>query len=118
MKPPDLIDTTNRVQSVEITRVVCGELACFEIASAKIRVTERLRALPREKVKAQPAAVGRRDALRFSEKGYEQQKNQISVHLRLELQIARKIFRCDLADSAFELQSGMQRVIEFFNKRD
>src|ERR1043166_8980762 len=66
----------------------------------------------------QPAAVGCRNALRFSEKGDEQEKNQVSVHLRLKLKVARKIFRRDLTHSAFELERGVQRMIQFFNKRD
>jgi len=92
MKPPDFIEPTNGIKGVEKTRVVCRELACLKISSAKVRVAKCLRTLPREEVKAQPAAVGRRDALRFSEKGDEQQKNQVSVHLRLKLKVARKIF--------------------------
>jgi len=54
----------------------------------------------------------------FSGKGDKQQENQISVHLCLKLKVARKIFRGDLAHSAFELERGVQRVIQFFNKRD
>ena len=92
MKPPDFIEPTNGIKGVEKTSVVCRELACLKISSAKVRVAKCLRTLPREEVKAQPAAVGRRDALRFSEKGDEQQKNQVSVHLRLKLKVARKIF--------------------------
>src|SRR5215831_13141997 len=118
MKAPDFIKTTNGIERVKITRVVRRELASFKIAGAKICVTKRLGRLPREKVKTQPAAVGRRDALRFPEKGDKQQKNQIGVHLRLKLKVARKIFRRDLAHAAFELERGVQGVIQFFNKRD
>jgi len=118
MKPPDFIETTNGIKGVEKTRVACRELVRLEVTAAQVRVAKCLGTLPREKVKTQPAAVGRRDALRFSEKGDEQQKNQVSVHLRLKLKIARKIFRRDLAHSAFELQRGVQRMIQFFNKRD
>src|SRR5438128_9985668 len=35
MKPPDFIEATHAVESVEVTRVACGELACLEIASAQ-----------------------------------------------------------------------------------
>src|SRR5262245_28370522 len=118
MKPPDFIETTNGIEGVEKTCVAGRKLACLEVTATQVRVAKCLGRLPREKVKAQPAAVGRRDALRFSEKRDEQQKNEISVHLRLKLKIARKIFRRDLAHSAFELQHGVQRMIQFFNKRD
>ena len=118
MKPPDFIETTNGIEGVEKTRVAGRKLARLEITATQVRVTKCLGTLPREKVKTQPAAVRRRDALCFSEKGDKQQKNQISVHLRLKLKVARKIFRRDLAHSAFELERGVQRVIEFFNKRD
>src|SRR5439155_18193070 len=56
--------------------------------------------------------------LRFSEKRDKQKENEISIDLRLQLEIARKIFRTDLADSPFELKRGMQRVIEFLHKHD
>src|SRR5205823_4489602 len=118
MKPPDFIETTNGIQGVEETCVPGCEFACLEITAAQVRVAKCLGTLPREKVKTQPAAVGRRDALRFSEKSDKQQKNQISVHLRLKLKVARKIFRRDLAHSIFELERGVQRMIQFFNKRD
>jgi len=118
MKPPDFIEPTNGIQGVEKARVVCRELACLKIASAKVCIAKCIGTLPREKVKAQPAAVGRRYALRFSEKGDKQEKNQISVYLSLKLEIARKIFRRDLAHSAFELERGVQRMIQFFNERD
>src|SRR5215469_17026778 len=118
MKAPDFINTTNGIERVEITRVVRRELASFKIAGAKVCIAKCLGTLPREKVKTQPAAVGHRHALRFSEKRDKQKKNQISVYLRLELEVTRKIFRRDLAYSAFELQRGVQCMIQFFNKRD
>src|SRR3954451_3479183 len=118
MKPPDFIEATNGIESVEITGVVCGKLACLEVTATEIRVVKCLRTLARKKVKTQPAAIRRGDALSFSEKGDKQQQNQIRVHLRLNLEVARKIFRGDLAHSAFELERSMQRMIEFFNKRD
>ena len=68
MKPPDFIEPTNGIKGVEKTRVVCRELACLKITATQVRVAKCLGALPREKVKTQPAAVRRRDALRFSEK--------------------------------------------------
>src|SRR5262245_43712750 len=111
VKPPNFVEKTNGVESVEITSVVCRELARLKVTTTKICVAKCLRRLPREKMKTQPAAVGRRDALRFSEKCDEQQKNQISVHLRLKLEVARKIFRRDRAHSAFELERGGQRMM-------
>ena len=56
-----------------------------------------------EKMKAQPAPVSSRNSLRFSKKGDKQEENKIGVDLRLELEIAGKILRPDLARSAFEL---------------
>src|SRR5262249_53282299 len=118
MKPPDFIETTNGIECVEITCIAGRKVARLEITATQICVAKCLGTLPREEVKAQPAAVRRRDTLRFSEKGDEQQQNQVRVHLRLKLKIARKIFRRDLAHSAFELQRGVQSMIQFLNKRD
>jgi hypothetical protein len=72
--------------------------------------------LPGEKVKAQPAPVSFRNALGLSEKRDEQKQNKIRIYLRLELKVARKIFRHDLADSPFELKRGMQCMIEFLDE--
>src|SRR5947208_1703588 len=78
VKPPDFIETTNRIESVEVTGVVCGKLARLEITATQIGVAKCLGTLPRKKVKTQPAAIRRRDALSFSEKGNKQQQNHIS----------------------------------------
>ena len=94
---PDFIDTTNGVERVEITCVVGRKLGRLEVTATQVRVTKCLGTLPREKMKTQPSAVGRGDALRFSEKSDEQEKNQISVDLRLKLKVARKFFRLDFA---------------------
>src|SRR5262249_55884319 len=118
MKPANFIEASDSIQSVEKICVAGCKLACLEVTAAQVRVAKCLGTLPCEKMKAQPAAVGRGDALRFPEKGDEQQQNQVSVHLRLKLKIARKIFGRDLAHSAFELQRGVQRMIQFFNERD
>src|SRR5436190_19446703 len=114
MKPSDFIETTNGIKGVEKTCVAGRKLARLEVTATQVCVAKCLGTLPGEKVKTQPAAVGRRDALRFPEKGDEQQQNQVSVHLRLKLKVARKIFRRDLALSAFELERRVQRVVEFF----
>src|SRR5215211_1790396 len=118
MKAPDFIEPSNGIQRVEKICVAGGKLARLEITSTQVCVTKCLGTLPCKKVKTQPAAVGRRNALRFSEKGDEQQKNQISIHLGLKLEVARKIFRRDLAHPASELERGVQRMVQFFNKRD
>ena len=69
-------------------------------------------------MKAQPAAIGARDALRFAKESDEQQEHEISVDLRLQLEVAREIFRLDFAPAGLELQSRVQRVIEFFDEDD
>src|SRR5437870_10196694 len=99
-------------------RVARCELACFEITTAQVWVAKCLRTLPREEMKPQPAPVSLRNAPRFSEKRDKQEQNKVRIDLRLELEIARKIFRCDLADSPFELKRSMQRVIQFLHKHD
>jgi len=42
----------------------------------------------------------------------------VTISFRVLVRFFRKIFRCDLAHSAFELERGVQRMVEFFNKRD
>src|SRR5438093_3100018 len=118
MKPPDFIEASQAVEGVEIMRVARSELACFEITSAQVWVAKCLWALPREEMKPQPAPVSFRNALRFSEKRDKQEKDKIGIHLRLELEIARKIFRRDLADPPFELKRSMQRMIEFLDEHN
>ncbi len=66
----------------------------------------------------QPAAVGSRDALRFSKESDKQEEHEISIDLRLQLEIAHKIFRANLARAAFKLKRSMERVIDFFHKHD
>src|SRR5580765_4279256 len=72
MKPPDFIETTNGIERVEKTCVAGRKLARLEVTATQVRVAKCLGTLPSEKMKTQPAAVGRRDALRFSEKGDKQ----------------------------------------------
>ena len=48
-------------------------------------------------MKAQPAAIGARDSLRFPKESDEEQQDEIGVDLRLQLEIACEIFRCDFA---------------------
>jgi len=118
MKPSDFIETSVAVQCVEVMRVARCELARFEITATQVCIAKCLWALACEKMKAQPAPVHARDSLRFSKERDKQKENEIGIDLRLQLQIARKIFGSDFADSAFELERSMQGVIEFFYEHD
>jgi hypothetical protein len=107
MKAADFIKTPLAVERVEVMCVARRELARLEIAATQICIAKCLRALAREEVKTQPTAVHARNSLRFSKEGDKQKQNEIGIDLRLELQIARKIFGGNLADSALELKRGM-----------
>lgn len=72
MKSPDFIEPAHSVECVEKTCVAGRKLARLEVAATQVRVAKCLGTLPREEMKTQPAAIRRRDALRFSEKGDEQ----------------------------------------------
>jgi len=67
-------------------------------------------------MKSQPASIGSRDALRFAKEGNEQKKNKIGIDLRLKLEVAREIFRVDLARAIFELEGSVEGVIDFFDE--
>ena len=54
--------------------------------------------------------------MRFSKEGDEEQKHKISVHLRLELEVAREIFRIELTHTASELERGVKGMVDFFNE--
>src|ERR1043166_8746894 len=69
-------------------------------------------------MKPQPTAVRARDALCFAEERNEQKQHEVSVHLRLELEVAREIFRTDLARAVLELERSVQRVIDLFDECD
>src|SRR5204862_1565137 len=118
MKAADFIDAPRPIQSIEVMRVARCELARLQIAATQICIVKCFGALAREKMKAQPTPVHARNALSFSKERNKQKKNEISIDLRLELQIAGKIFRRDLADSAFELKRRMQGMIEFLHEHD
>jgi len=118
MKPPDFVDATNAIKSIEVMSVTRRELTRLEITPAQVCIAKCVRTLPGEKMKTQPAAIARGHALRFSKKGDKQEKNEIRVHLRLKLKVANKILRRDLARSAFELKRGVQGMVEFFDKHD
>ena len=117
-KTPDLIDPAHAVERVQKFRVMGRELRRLEITAAQILGLKRAGMLRGEKMKAEPAPIGARDLLRFSKKGDEEQQDQISIDARLELEVAREIFRSDLTLPGFELQRGVQRVIDLFHKRD
>ena len=69
-------------------------------------------------MKTQPAAIGPGNALGFAKESDEQEEDEISIDLRLELEVARKFFRGDLALAVLELERGVQRVIEFLDEND
>src|SRR5207248_9374632 len=68
MKPPDFVESTHTVKSIEIIRVARCELAGLEIATAEICVAKCEWAWPGEKMEVQPAPVSLRNTLGFSEK--------------------------------------------------
>src|SRR5262245_55314402 len=59
MKPPDLVETTNGVERVEKVCVAGSKFARLQVTATQVRVAKCFGALPNEKVKTQPAAVGR-----------------------------------------------------------
>ena len=69
-------------------------------------------------MKAQPAPIGPRNLLRLSKESDEEQQDEIGIDPRLELEVAREIFRSDLALPGLELQRGVQRVIDLFHEGD
>ncbi len=77
-----------------------------------------MRILRSEKMKPQPTPVGPRDALRFSKKGDEEKQDQISVDLRLHLEIARKIFHADLVRAVLKLERSVKRMIDLLHEHD
>ena len=69
-------------------------------------------------METQPAPIGSRNALCLSKERDEQEQHKISIDLRLELEVAREIFRSDFALAVLELKRGVQRVIDFFDEHD
>ena len=114
----DFIKASDAVEGIEILGVAGGEFASFEIAAAQIFIAERIRTLPGEKMKTQPAAVGAGNALGFAEESDKQKKDEISIDLRLELEIARKFFGRDPALAILKLERGVERVIQFLHEND
>jgi len=117
-KNADFFRAPHAVKRIEVMGVAGGELGRLEVAAAQVLAAKCLRTLSREKMESQPAAVGSRDALRFSKESNKQKEHKISIDLRLQLEIAHKIFRANLARTAFKLERGVKRVIDFFHKHD
>src|SRR5262249_20364622 len=118
MKAADLVEPSLAVECVEVMYVARGELARLQITASQVCIAKFLRILAREKMKAQPAPVHAGNTLRLSEERDKQKQNKIGIHLRLQLQVAGKIFGSDLADSVLELKCCMQRMIQFFHEHD
>ena len=107
----DLIKTPDTVEGIEILGVAGSELASFEIATAQIFIAECIRTLPAKKMKTQPATIGPGNALGFAKESDKQEEDEISIDLRLELEIARKFFGGDSALAVLELERGVKRMI-------
>ena len=105
IKPPD------PVEGVEILSIAGGELAGFEIAAAQIFIAECIGTLPAEKMKTQPATISAGNALGFAKESDKQEEDEVSIDLRLELEIARKFFGGDSALAVLELECGVERMI-------
>src|SRR5207244_6786682 len=113
-KNADFFRAPHAVERIEVMCVAGGELGRLEVTAAQVLAAKCIRTLSREKMESQPAAVGSRDALGFSKESNKQEEHKISIDLRLQLEIAHKIFRADLARTAFKLERGVKRVIDFF----
>jgi len=107
----DFIKTPDTVEVIEILGVAGSELASFEIATAQIFIAECIRTLPAKKMKTQPATIGPGNALGFAKECDKQEEDEISIDLRLELEIARKFFGGDSALAVLELERGVKRMI-------
>src|SRR5438128_7594329 len=105
IKPPDT------VEGIEILGVTGGKFARFEIATAQIFIAKCIGTLPAEKMKTQPATIGAGNALGFAKESDKQEEDEISIDLRLELEIARKFFGRDSALAVLELERGVERMI-------
>src|SRR5205814_5500115 len=117
-KHPDLVEPPHAVERIEKFRVTRGQLRGLEITPAQILGLECARIFRREQMKPEPASIRPRNLLRLPKERDEKQQHQISIHARLELEVARKIFRSDLAFAFLELQGRVQRVIDFLHERD
>ena len=114
----DFFKAAETIERVEIFGVTGRKLGRFQITPAQIFVAKCAGTTSGKEMEPEPAPISPRDALRFPEKRDEQQENEIGVHLRLEFKIAREFLRADLARAILELERGMERVIDFFDKHD
>src|SRR5882757_6978167 len=57
----DFVDPARAVQGIEKERVLLGQFGGLKVAAAQVRIRIGMRRMAREKVEAQPAAVGARD---------------------------------------------------------
>ena len=107
----DFIQPPEPVEGIKILSIAGGELAGFEIAAAQIFIAECIGALAAEKMKTQPATIGTRNALGFAKESDKQEEDEISIDLRLKLEIAGKFFGRDPALAVFKLERGVERMI-------
>ena len=114
----DFIKPADTVKGIKIQGVAGGKLASFEIAAAQIFIAEGIGTLPAEEMKTQPSAIGAGNALGFAKESNEQEEDEISIDLRLQLQIAGEFFRGDPALAVFKLKRGMKSVIQFLDEND
>src|SRR5207302_5086346 len=112
----NFVQASHSVECVQVTSITGGELGAFEITRAQISISKRIRALSLEEMEPQPATVAARHALGFTKEGNEQKQHEIGIDLGLELEVSRKIFRGNFAGAVLELQRGVKRVIDLFNK--
>src|SRR5205823_5966072 len=117
-KSADLIETTQAVERVEILGIARSQLGRFKITPPQIFICERHRTISGKKMEPKPAPVRPGDALRLAKECYEQQENEVGVDLRLQLEITRKIFRCDFARAALKLERGVKGVVDFLHEHD
>src|SRR5262249_54751716 len=115
---PNFFNAAGSIQRIEVAGITRRKLNGLQIARAQISILESVRTLTSEEMKTQPAAIGARDALRFSKKGDEQEEDEIGVDVRLELEVASKMFGRDLARAVLELDGGVERMIDFLHEGD
>jgi hypothetical protein len=65
-----------------------------------------------------PAPVGPRNFLGLPKESDEEEKDEIGIDPRLELEVPREIFRSDLSLALFELERGMEGVVDLFHERN
>src|SRR6476620_28118 len=104
MEYANLVDATGSVERVEAKRVLPAEFRGFEIAPAQIRVGIWLRMALGEEMETKPAPVGARDFLCLAKESDKEQQHEVSIDLRLELEIAGEIFAFDFPETALEIE--------------